>query len=67
MKQRFGLIHLFPCQHDDGYIEGRSQIKANTNEWTQVHSAWSSLMVTHPSTNRSRRSLTSINEPLSYP
>jgi len=29
---------LRPCQHDDGYIDGRSQIKVHTNERTQVHS-----------------------------
>jgi len=34
-----GCFILRPCQHDDGYIDGRSQIKVNTNERTQVHSA----------------------------
>jgi len=53
------------CQHDDGYIDGRSYIKVHTDERTQVHSAWSSLMVTHPNTNRGRRCSTSVNEPLS--
>jgi len=33
----FGLIHLRPCQHDDCYIDGRSQIKVHTDERTQVH------------------------------
>jgi len=33
-------------------IDGRSQIKVHTDERTQVHSAQSSLVVTHPSTNR---------------
>jgi len=28
---------LRPCQHDDGYIDGRSQIKVDTDERTQVH------------------------------
>jgi len=37
-----------------------------TNErTTQVHSARSSLVVTHLSTNRGRRALTSVNVPLS--
>jgi len=38
-----------PCQHDDGYLDGRSQIKVHTDERTRVHSARSSLTVTHPS------------------
>jgi hypothetical protein len=33
---------------------------------TEVHGARSFLVVTHPSTNRDRRDLTSVNEPLSY-
>jgi len=52
------LIILRPCQHGDGYIDVRSQIQVNTDEWTQVHSVWSSLVVTHPSTNRGRSALT---------
>jgi len=56
---------LRPCQHDDGYIDGRSQIKVHTDERTHAHSAPSSLTVTHPSTNRGRRCLTSVNVPLS--
>jgi len=40
------LIDLRPCQHDDGYMDGRSQIKVHTDERTQVHSAQSSLAVT---------------------
>jgi len=40
---------LHPCQHDDGYTDGRSQIKIYTGVWTQDHSALSSLTVTHPS------------------
>jgi len=35
-----------PCQHDDDFIGGRSQIKVCTNERTQVHSAQSPLVVT---------------------
>jgi len=27
-------------------------VRVNTDDWIQVHSAWSSLVVTHPSTNR---------------
>jgi len=49
---------LRPCQHLDGYIDGRPQITVHTNERTQVHSARSSLTVTHPSTNRGRHCLT---------
>jgi len=48
----FGLIHLRPGQHDDGYKDGRSQIKVHTDERTHIHNARSSLVVTHPSTNR---------------
>jgi len=36
-------------------MDGRSQIKVHTDERTQVHSAQSSLAVTHPSTNQARR------------
>jgi len=46
------------------YIDGRSQIKVHTVERTQVHSDQSSLTVTHPSTNRGRRCLASMNVPL---
>jgi len=53
---------LRPCQHDNGYIDGRSQIKVHTDERTQVHSAQPSLAVTHPGTNRTRRYLTSVIE-----
>jgi len=28
---------LRPCQHDDGYIDGRSQIQVQTDEQTQVN------------------------------
>jgi hypothetical protein len=58
----FGLFDLRPCQHDNGYFDGRSQIKVHTDKRTQVHSAQSSLAVTHPGTNRARRSLTSVTE-----
>ena len=58
----FGLFDLRPCQHDNGYLDGRSQIKVHTDERTQVHSAQSSLAVTHQGTNRARRSLTSVTE-----
>jgi len=65
-SSKFGLVWfiLCPCQHDDGYIDGRSQIKVHTDERTQVHSAWSSLTVTHPSTNQGWCCLTSVNVPL---
>jgi len=53
---------LRPCQHDNGYIDGRSQIKVHTDERTQVHSAQPSQAVTHPGTNRARRYLTSVIE-----
>jgi len=41
LVQVFGLVWfiLRPCQHDNGYIDGRSQIKVHTDERTQVHSA----------------------------
>jgi len=55
-------IDLRPCLHDNGYMDGRSQIKVHTDERTQVHSAQSSLVVTHPSTNRAGRYLTSVTE-----
>ena len=45
------LFDLRPCQHDNGYMDGRSQIKVHTDKRTQVHSAKSSLAVTHPGTN----------------
>jgi len=55
-----------PCQHDDGYIYiyiyGLSVTdQVRIDERTQVHIAPSSLVVTHPSTNRGRRALTSVN------
>jgi len=62
----WNFIHNGPCQHVDGYTDGRSQIKVHTDERTQVHSAWSSLTVTHPSTNRGRRCSNSVNVPLRY-
>jgi len=39
---------LRPRQHDICYIDGLSQIQVHSDERTQVHSAWSSLVVTHP-------------------
>jgi hypothetical protein len=59
------LIDLRPCQHNNSYMDGRSQIKVHTDERTQVHSAQSSLAVTHPSTNQARRYLTSVTVSLS--
>jgi len=46
---------------DDDYVDGWSQINVDNDEQTQVHSARSSLTVTHPSTSRGRRCLTSVN------
>jgi len=54
------FIYLCPCQNDDGYMDGRSRIKVHTDERTQVHSAHSSMEVTHPITNRARRYLTPV-------
>jgi len=45
------LFILGPCQHDDDYIDDRSQIKVHTDERTQVHSARSFLTITYLSTN----------------
>jgi len=42
--------------------DGRSQIKVHTDRRTQVHSAQSSLVVTHPTTNQARRYLTTVTE-----
>jgi len=57
------LINLRPCQHDDGFMDGRSQIKVHAHRRTDTgSSAQSSLAVTHPSTNRARRYLTSVIE-----
>jgi len=58
-KQR---AYTLPCQHNKGYISCRWQIKVHTDERTQVYSARSSLVVTHPSTNRAWRYLTSVTE-----
>jgi len=41
-------------------MDVRSQIKVHTEERTQVHSAQYSRAVTHPSSNRARRCLTSV-------
>jgi len=61
-SQAFILFILRPYQHDDGYIDGRSQqMKVHNDERTRVHSARSSLTVTHPSTNR-RSTLLNIGE-----
>jgi hypothetical protein len=45
---------------------GQSQFKVHTDGLTQVPSVQPSLAVTHPSINRGRRALNSVNEPLSY-
>jgi len=46
-----------PRQHDNDWIDDRSQIQGHTDERTQVHGARSSLVVTHPSTNGMRESM----------
>ena len=56
---------LLTSVQPDGYIYGRPQIKVHTDKWTQVYSAHCPLVVTHPSTNRDRRDLTTVNESLS--
>jgi len=33
----FNSFYAPRCQHDDRYIDGRSQIKVHTDERTQVH------------------------------
>jgi len=56
----FGLIHftsMLARWPHDSYVDGQSQIKVHTDERTQVHSARSSLVVTHPRTDRGRRAL----------
>jgi len=57
-KMKYSIL----SQHDNGYMGGQSQIKVHTDERTQVHSAQSSLAVTHPSTNQARCYLTSVTE-----
>jgi len=49
-------------QHDNGYMDGRLQMKIHTDERTLVHSAQLSLAVTHPSTNRARRYLINFSD-----
>jgi len=45
-------------------MDDRSQIRVSTDERTQVHSARSTLVVTHPITSRAWRNLTLVNESL---
>jgi len=47
------------------WLDGWSLIQVRTDELTQVHSARHSLVVIHPSTNRGRWPLISVNVPLS--
>jgi len=56
------MFDLRPCQHNNGYMDGRSQIKVHADGRTMVRSAKSSLAVTHSSTNRAWRYLTSVFE-----
>jgi len=58
-------MHFMSVINDNGYVDGRSQIWVYTDERTQVHNAQSSLVVTHQSTNRGRRAVTSASVPLS--
>jgi len=44
-----------------------TDLSPNRGTDPQVHSAQSSLVVTHPNTNRDRRALISVNVPLSIP
>jgi len=48
---------IYVSQHDNvyAYMDGRSKIKIHNDERTQVHSPQSSMVATHPSTNRARR------------
>jgi len=63
----FGYVwfSLRPCHHNDDHTDDRLQTWLNTDEQTQVHSARSALVVAHPSSNRGRCALTSVNVPLS--
>jgi len=56
---------LRPCQYDEGYIDGRSQIKVHTDERTQDRSArsWRSPIQVLTEVDVA---LTSLNVPLSY-
>jgi len=58
------LIHFTSVSARQRLYDGRSQIKVHTDERTQVYSA---QVVTHPSTYRGRRALTSVNVPQSWP
>jgi len=56
LSGEFGLIYTFYVRISTMTpIQVRSQNKVHTDERTQVHSVRSSLVVTHPSTNRGRR------------
>jgi len=68
MLIEFVLVYSAFVHSDNGYIEDRSHNFESTSidERTQVYSAQSFLVVTHPSTNRGRHALTVINVPLSF-
>jgi len=36
---KFDLFYVPRCQHDNGYMDGRSQTEVQTDERTQVHRA----------------------------
>jgi hypothetical protein len=60
-----GFVYLTTLVTTKVLSVGRSQFNVHTDKRTQVCGARSFLAVTHPSTNRGRRCLTSANEPLS--
>jgi len=49
MKNEFPLIYLRPCQHDNAYMDGRSQIKVHTLTHTDTGSQRSIFLGGHPS------------------
>jgi len=54
------LIDLRPCQHDNGYMDGRSPIESTPTNGRRFTAL--GLTVTYPSTNRAGRNLTSVTE-----
>jgi len=43
----FDSFYVPRCQHDDGYTDGRSQIKVHTDERTQFHTQTDKHTHTH--------------------
>ena len=64
-RANFFLNEFNVRQHNIGYTDDRSQFQVHTDERANGHSTQSSLVITHPSTNRGRRALTTVNESLS--